>query len=473
MSEPNPKAKNPNAGSSSSPARGSLDLTGETIVALATPPGRGAVAVIRASGPDVRTIAGRLVRGRNVLQPRVAARSEMLDAAGHRIDNGLALFFPAPASYTGEDVLELQVHGSPIVAREVVRAWLACGARNATEGEFTRRAFLNGKIGLHEAEAVADLIAAETRSAARAAAANLSSGLSDELTRVRERLNDALETLAAAVDFPDEVADPEPVALAGAIDDAAATLEQLRTDGERGRLIREGVSVAIVGPPNAGKSSLLNALLGEERAIVSDVAGTTRDTIEESIAIGSVLVRLVDTAGIRSHAERIEAQGIERTQRALAGARIALIVIDGSRPLDATATELLAQTAGRPRVVFFNKADLGQIGAQEFEDATAVRGSAWDPQTPARIERAIAIAGWGGDDPDLERPHLSALREFDAVEEALDALRLAAGTLHRNEPVDLIAGELQRAAAALGHISESVAGEELLDRIFARFCIGK
>jgi tRNA modification GTPase len=134
---------------------------------------------------------------------------------------------------------------------------------------------------------------------------------------------------------------------------------------------------------------------------------------------------------------------------------------------------LLAQTAGRPRVVFFNKADLGQIGAQEFEDATAVRGSAWDPQTPARIERAIAIAGWGGDDPDLERPHLSALREFDAVEEALDALRLAAGTLHRNEPVDLIAGELQRAAAALGHISESVAGEDLLDRIFARFCIGK
>jgi tRNA modification GTPase len=473
MFGPSPKAKSPNAGSSSSLTKGSIDLTGETIVALATPPGRGAVAVIRASGPAVRAIAGRLVRGRNVLRPRVAARADVLDEHGRRIDSGLALFFPRPASYTGEDVLELQVHGSPVVAREVVRAWLACGARNATEGEFTRRAFLNGKIGLHEAEAVADLIAAETRSAARAAAANLNAGLSEELVRVREGLHDALDVLAAAIDFPDEVADPDPHMLAVAIDAAAARLRQLRTEGERGRLIREGVSVAIVGPPNAGKSSLLNALLGEERAIVSEVAGTTRDTIEESITIGNVLVRLVDTAGIRSHTGHIEAQGIERTHRALAGARIALIVIDGSKPLDAAARDILTRTDGRTRVIFFNKADLGETGAREFDEAPAVRGSTRDAQTRARIERALAMAGWGGEDPDLERPHLSALREFDAVEEALDALTIAAATLRHNEPVDLIAGELHRAIAALGHISESAVGEELLDRIFARFCIGK
>jgi tRNA modification GTPase len=465
--------KSPSAGSSFSRTRKPVDLTAETIVAVATPPGRGAIAVIRASGPAVLAIAGRLVRTRGALRPRVATRADVLDDTGRRIDSGLALFFPGPASYTGEDVIELHVHGSPVVAREIVRSWLACGARSATEGEFTRRAFLNGKIGLHEADAVADLIAAETRSAARAATANLNPGLNLEVERVRTGLHDALDLLAAAVDFPDEVADPDPLELAGAIENAVERLRQLREDGERGRLVREGVTVAIVGPPNAGKSSLLNALLGEERAIVSEVAGTTRDTIEESIAIGSVRVRLVDTAGIRAHAGDIESLGIERTHRALEGARVALIVIDGSKPLDAAAIDLLERTAQRPRVIFFNKADLGEADLGRFDDAHAVRGSSFDAATRAHIERALAVAGWGGEDPDLERPHLSALREFDAVEEALDALATALETLRRGQPVDLIAGELQRATAALGHVSETVAAEELLDRIFARFCIGK
>jgi tRNA modification GTPase len=463
--------KSPNAGSSSS--RADESLTGDTIVALATPPGRGAVAVVRVSGPEVRTIAGRLVRGRNVLQPRYAARADMLDESGRRIDGGLALFFPAPASYTGEDVLELQFHGSPVVAREIVRAWLACGARHATAGEFTRRALLNGKIGLHEAEAVADLIAAETRSAARAAAANLSGGMDTELEPVRAALRDALDLLSAAVDFPDEVPEPDPLDLLAAIEAALVRLNAVFRDGERGRLIREGVTVAIVGPPNAGKSSLLNALLGEDRAIVSDVAGTTRDTIEESIAIGNVLVRLVDTAGIRSGAGRLESEGIQRTQRALDGARVALVVIDGSVALDDAAAGILARTEGRPRVVFFNKADLGDAGARAREGLQAVRGSVRDSHTRERIERAVALAGWGGEDPDVERPHLSALREFDAIAEASDALRTCCETLRRGDPVDLIAGELQRAVAALGHVSEGVAAEELLDRIFARFCIGK
>jgi tRNA modification GTPase len=421
----------------------------------------------------VRAIAQRLVRGRNVLQPRMAARAEILDETGRAIDSGLALFFPAPASYTGEDVLELQVHGSPIVAREVVRSWLACGARHATAGEFTRRALLNGKLGLHEAEAVADLIAAETRSAARAATANLSGGLTADVAGVRAGLRDASETLAAAIDFPDEVPEPDPAALLAALNVAIERLESLRRDGERGRLVREGVTVAIVGPPNAGKSSLLNALLAEERAIVSDVAGTTRDTIEESIAIGSVLVRLIDTAGIRSGAQRIEAEGIERSRRALEGARIALVVLDGSKPLDDAALALLERTAGRPRVIYFNKADLGDAGSRAFGDPEAVTGSSWDEAIRLRIERAIARAGWDGEDPDVERPHLSALREFDAVNEALEALTVSAATLRRGDPSDLIAGELQRAIAALGHIGENVAAEELLDRIFARFCIGK
>jgi tRNA modification GTPase len=407
------------------------------------------------------------------LRPRVAVRVEVLDEAGHPIDDGLALFFPAPASYTGEDVLELQIHGSPIIVREVVRAWIACGARYADAGEFTRRAFLNGKLGLHQAEAVADIISAETRSAARAARANLAGGLTSHVADVRAGLCDALELLAAAVDFPDEVPDPDPVVLLAALEAAIVRLESLRRDGERGRLVREGVTVAIVGPPNAGKSSLLNALLREERAIVSEIAGTTRDTIEESIAIGNVLVRLVDTAGIRSGAGRLEAEGIQRTRRALDGARVALLVIDGSVPLDGSARELLDRTTGRPRVVFFNKADAGDAGACSYAGTDAVRGSTWDAETLARIERALAIAGWNGEVPDVERPHLAALRDFDAVNEALEASNLAAATLRRGEPVDLIAGELQRAIAALGHVTENVAAEELVDRIFARFCIGK
>jgi tRNA modification GTPase len=445
----------------------------DTIVAPATPPGRGALAVVRASGPSVRRLAARLVRGRSLLQPRVAARVEVLDEDGRTIDDGLALFFPGPASYTGEDVLELQLHGSPVIVREVVRAWIACGARYAAAGEFTRRAFLNGKLGLHQAEAVADLISAETRSAARAARANLAGGLTGHVADVRAGLQDALELLAAAVDFPDEVPDPDPAVLLAAIEAAISRLEGLRHDGERGRLVREGVTVAIVGPPNAGKSSLLNALLGEDRAIVSEIAGTTRDTIEESIAIGNVPVRLVDTAGIRSGAGRLESEGIERTRRALDGARVALVVIDGSIPLDASARDLLERTAGRPRVVFFNKADAGDAGAREYAFPDAVRGSSWDSETLEQIQRELAVAGWNGEDPDVERPHLAALREFDAVNEALEASILAAGTLRLGEPVDLIAGELQRAIAALGHVTENAAAEELLDRIFARFCIGK
>lgn len=448
--------------------------TGSTIAALATPPGKGAIAIVRVSGPAVGAIARRLLRHRKALRPRVAVRADILDETGLALDRGLALFFPAPDSYTGEDVLELHVHGSPIVAREVVRALLACGARHAQPGEFTRRAFLNGKIDLHEAEAIADVIDAQTRSAARAALANLGGGLAAEVRRLRAGLAAALEELAAAVDFPDEVPDPNPARLGAILAGIVGELENLRRDGERGRLVREGVHVAIVGPPNAGKSSLLNALLGEERALVSEIPGTTRDTIEESIAIDGVPVRLVDTAGIRTHADRLEAAGIARTRRALAAARIAVVVIDGSQPLGAETRAILEETRGRERVLFLNKSDLGDAGARDLGGGSgAIVGSVRDPDSLTALRRAIAAIGWGGELPDLERPHLAALREFDAVNEALDALGLARTTLAAGEPIDFIVGELQRAFSALGHVSERAAAEEVLDGVFARFCIGK
>lgn len=444
----------------------------DTIAALATPPGRGAIAIVRASGPKVRALAARMLPG-ITLRPRYVQYATIVDERGAAIDRGIAIFAAAPQSYTGEDTLELQIHGSPVVAREVIRALIACGARLAEPGEFTRRAFMHGKMDLHAAAAVADLIDAETRSAARAALANLSGGLAREVSALRARLVTIVEDCSGAVDFPEEVPDPDRAALERELDEIVAALARLQRDGETGRLVREGVSVAIVGPPNAGKSSLLNALLGEERAIVSEIAGTTRDTIEESIAIGGVPVRLVDTAGIREHADRLEAAGIERSQRALESARIALLVLDGSRPLGADARALLERTAARERVVFFNKADLGDEGARSARLPEAIAGSVRDHAALERVRQAIARVGWGGELPDVERPHLASLREFDAVARALAALDAARTSLAQGQPVDLLVGDLQEAYAALGHVSGDIAAQDVVNGVFGRFCIGK
>jgi len=428
---------------------------------------------VRVSGPEIPALVRRLLRTRAPLRPRVATRATILDERETTIDEGLAILFPAPNSYTGETMLELHVHGSPVVARETVRALLACGARLAEPGEFTRRAFFNGKMDLHAAAAVADVVEAESRSAARAALANLGGGLAQEVCAIRTALAQTLEELAAAIDFPDEVAEPRREALEARLALLLEPLERLRRDGEIGRLIREGLPVAIVGPPNAGKSSLLNALLGADRAIVSELPGTTRDTIEERLFIDGVAVRVVDTAGIRAHADRLEAAGIERTERAIASARIVLLVIDGSQPLTGDARKLLERTRDRERVLFLNKADLGVSAAEELQGAGAIVGSVRDAATLDAIRGAIARIGWGGEQVDLSRPHLAALHEFEAVNAAIEALERASATLASGEPVDFAAGELQRAFSALGQVSDRAAAEEVINAIFFRFCIGK
>lgn len=448
-------------------------ILAETIAAIATPPGKGAIAIVRASGPKVPAIAERLIRTKFPLQARVATRVTVLDERGEPLDSGLAIRFAAPQSYTGEEMLELHLHGSPIVAREAVRAMLACGARLAQPGEFTRRAFFNGKMDLHAAAAVADVVDAETTAAARAALANLDGALPAAVRALRAQLAAILEELAATIDFPDEVPEPDRAALARRLEPILAALEQLRRDGELGRLVREGLPVAIVGPPNAGKSSLLNALLGDDRAIVSEIPGTTRDTVEESIAVGGVPVRLIDTAGIRAHADHLEAQGIERTGRALAAAQIALVVMDGSQPLGADALALLERTRDRPRILFFNKADLGTRGAPTAPELETVVGSVQDPATLEALRRAIARLGWGGETIDASRPHLAALHEFDAVNATIDSLEYALKTLRSEEPLDFVTTGLQRAFSALGHVTEQVAAEEVINAIFSRFCIGK
>jgi tRNA modification GTPase len=430
---------------------------------------------VRCSGPDARAIAARVFRSREPLRARVATYGEVIDVDGAVIDRGLALAMDAPRTVTGEDVVELHVHGSPVVARETLRALLHAGARAAGPGEFTRRAFLNGKLDLSAAEAVADVIDAESRAAARAAQANLTGALRAAVDAARGTLSTVLEELAGAIDYPDEVPEPARDVVRAVVDDVDAQLESLVRDWERGRLVREGLSLAIVGPPNAGKSSLLNALLGEERAIVSELAGTTRDVIEESFAIDGVPVRVLDTAGLRASDDAIERIGIDRAQRALGAAALALVVVDGSRPLDHDANAVLERTRARPRVVLFNKRDLGTAGydARAADERDALCGSVYDEGTLAAVRRAIAASGWHGEALDLARPHLASARQADAVARAREALAHARSTLAAGEPVDLIAPELVAALAALGEITGAAATEAVLDGVFARFCIGK
>ena len=361
-----------------------------TIAAVATPPGKGAIAIVRCSGPDARAIAARVFRSRDALRDRVATYGEIVDVDGAVIDRGLALAMDAPRTVTGEDVVELHVHGSPVVARETLRALLHAGARAAAPGEFTRRAFLNGKLDLSAAEAVADVIDAESRAAARAAQANLAGALRAAVDDARAALSAVLEELAGAIDYPDEVPEPPRSRVQAVVDGVDARLDALVRDWERGRLVREGVSLAIVGPPNAGKSSLLNALLGEERAIVSEIAGTTRDVIEESFAIDGVPVRVLDTAGLRASDDAIERIGIDRARRALGAAAVALVVVDGSRALDADAREVLRATRDRERVVLFNKRDLGTAGFDARDERGTRRAVGLARSTPRRWMRCGA-----------------------------------------------------------------------------------
>lgn len=447
----------------------------ETVVAIATPPGRGAIAIVRCSGPAAREIAARVFRSHTPLRDRVAQYGAIVDGTGAVIDRGLALAMDGPATATGEDVVELHVHGSPVVARETLRACIAAGAHAAGPGEFTRRAFLHGKLDLSAAEAVADLIDAETRAGALAAAANLAGALRNEIDAIAADVAVVLEELAGAIDYPDEVAEPDRATLDAALAAVDARLDALLAQWERGRVITDGVTLAIVGPPNAGKSSLLNALVGDERAIVSEIAGTTRDTIEDAFVIDGVLVRVIDTAGLRVSDDPIERIGIERAQRALATATIACVVVDGSQPLDAATRALIAQTRAQRRIVFFNKRDLGERGFADRDAAEreAIAGSTFDASTLDRIRAAIAIAGWHGETPDLARPHLASARHADAVARSREALAFARASLDHGAPLDALAGDLFAATAALREITGQAATEAILDGVFARFCIGK
>ena len=393
---------------------------------------------------------------------------EMLDRAGRVIDRGLAVRFPGPGSYTGEDCAEFHCHGSPVVLRELLSALFAAGARQAQAGEFTKRAFLNGRMDLTQAEAVVDLIDAETAAAARNAAAQLDGGLRRVLEPVQEELLEVTSRFYAVVDYPDEdIQDVRPEEIAAALWSAAGRLERLLDTCRRGQVLKSGVRTAIVGRPNAGKSSLLNALAGYERAIVTDIPGTTRDTVEESVLCGGVLLRLIDTAGIRATEDPVEQLGVERSRRAIASAEL---VPDVAR-------------CGVPWLLVFTKRDM----AGGLRTAGAVFPAGEGPLAPpAAVVSLSSVTGEGledlgnavaalfpAGDPGEAGSLLTDRRQEDAARRALDAVRRALEALETGMTPDAVLTDAEEALDALGELTGRTAKEEIVSRIFSRFCVGK
>ncbi len=431
------------------------EVTRDTIAAVATPAGRGGIGVVRVSGPEVPRIAAAIL-GR-LPEPRRATHAAFAD-----VDEGIALYFPAPDSYTGEPVLELQGHGGPVVMQALLGACLDAGARLAEPGEFTRRAFLEGKLDLAQAEAVADLIDAASREAARSALRSLSGEFSAAIAQLQSRLVELRALTEAMLDFPEE----EVEGLHR--DDAAARLEQVRGaladvlgKSRQGSLLRSGIHVVLAGRPNVGKSSLLNRLAGAERAIVTPIPGTTRDALREPIQIEGVPLVVVDTAGLRVSSDLVERLGIERAQRELEQADVVLAIFEAGKPRD----DLENLPAGAARIEVYNKADLvpGFVAPAGALAVSAKTGAGLE-----RLRKAILeAAGWTSAG---EPVFLARERHLRALERARDHLEAAARESRRWE---FFAEELRLAHGALGAITGEFSADDLLGEIFARFCIGK
>ena len=465
----------------------------DTIAALATAPGTAGLAVLRVSGEQALAVSDRVFRGHaplagaagHTLHHGWAVDTARRDEGGavRRLDEVVAAVFRGPRSFTGEDTVEWSCHGGAVPARRVMNALIAAGARLAAPGEFSLRAFLHGRMDLAQAEAVADLVHAETESAGDLALAQLSGGLSRRVKALEERLLTCVAEVEARVDFAEDVGGIEiPEHVREEIAGVLAELDALLESATWARAVREGVRVPIVGRPNAGKSSLFNALLGEERAIVAPEPGTTRDRVSERLEIAGIPVTLSDTAGVRDARDPVEAMGVERSLAAIEGAALVLWVVDGSQPFDPTGDPLPAQLKGRNVVIAVTKADLGIVidtldpwRAAEPAEFFGVDVSTVTGEGLIELRAAIAVQ-LGAGDPGGLASAVANPRHTDALARARGALARARDLSEVNgaaPPGEIVALELRESLAAIGEVTGRQASEELLERIFSRFCIGK
>lgn len=451
----------------------------DVIAAIATGRVPCAIGILRLSGPGCAEAAGRVFTLRGGMPLAQAPNRKLMlgtlrDRQGRVIDEALAVYTRAPHSYTGEDTVELQCHGSPAMLAAGLEALLAAGARQALPGEFTKRAFLNGQLDLTQAEAVIDLIDAETAEAAANAAGQLGGALLRRIDPVYNDLRDLCSHFHAVLDYPDEdIEDFGRDELAQTLRRAAEAVSALLSTYERGKILKQGVRTVLLGRPNAGKSSLFNALAGFDRVIVTEIAGTTRDTVEEPVKVGGVLLRLTDTAGIREAGDRIEAMGVERSERAAREAQLAIFVCDGSRPLDAEDERAMQAALDAPEhIAVVNKSDLPLCISPEalpFDTVftlSAATGEGLDALT-REIARRFAA------DTRCDGSLLTNPRQFGALSRAQDALARAEQALLAGVTPDAVLTDVELAMQALGEITGRTVREDITNRIFERFCVGK
>ena len=451
----------------------------DLIAAIATGSTATAIGIVRVSGDGCFAACDRVFRPRNGVpfaqQPsHKMVFGEMLDDSGAVIDQGLAVRFGGGHSYTGEDSAEFHCHGSPVVLHTLLSALFAAGARQAQAGEFTKRAFLNGKMDLTEAEAVIDLIDAQSAAAAKNAAAQLDGGLRRRLEPVQEALIDITSRFYAVVDYPDEdIEDIQPQQIRSSLQIAADTLSALLDTAQRGRVLKNGVRTAIVGLPNAGKSSLLNALAGYDRAIVTDIPGTTRDTVEESVMVGSTRLRLIDTAGIRQTADTVEAMGVERSKKALEEADLAIFLCDGSQKLTEEDQEIIRLCMDAPNAIaLINKSDLGKtVQPGELPFMTILPVSIKEG-TGLELLPDVLEEMFGGGMP-CDGSILTNARQYDACRRAYEAMLESLKGLKLGQTPDAVLTDVEAAMEAMGEVTGATVREDITARIFERFCVGK
>ena len=455
----------------------------DTIVAIATPAGRGGIGVVRLSGPDARAIALPMLRLKHELEPGRAIFGELIEpspvlterSSADRIDEVVVTYFAKPHSYTTDDIIEISAHGSPIVLRHIVELALARGARLAEPGEFTMRAFLNGRIDLTQAEAVRDLIDSQTLYQAKVAAQQLEGALSRRLQPMKQKLIELIAVLEAGIDFAeDDISVLPEEQIVQRVATISSPLEELAATFAYGKIVHEGLTLAIVGRPNVGKSSLFNQLVERERAIVTATPGTTRDLVSETVAIGGIPVRLVDTAGIRRALDEAESIGIRKSMEAIADADLVLVVFDSSQPLTEEDTELLEQGAKRPAIVVDNKADLSSSQTSVLScQLPRVRTSAITGEGIGKLRNEILRHIGGDTGVQAEAGFVTSLRHQSLIREAITALDAAQVAVRSKIPDEMILLDLYNALRQLDEITGATATDDILNLIFNTFCIGK